>query len=309
MKAYPRSILKMVRRFATDPRLADVMANQAAFTYALAHTDLTNFTDPSSDAPLSSRTCHQADCGVEYVRWLEKVGQPVVMSRKSWEHVAILRAIEAANLLSPGMKGLGFGVGREPLVPEFAFHGVDLVATDLATEDSRSDQWAATGQHALSLADLCNSRLCPDEVVKEHTILRSVDMTRIPDDLRGFDFVWSACALEHLGTLEAGFAFVERAMDCLRPGGLAVHTTEFNLESNDATATKGQTVLYRRKDLEGLEERMAQLGHLMYPFSVSEPSGVFDFVIDMEPYHYGSLIVRFGGFLTTSAVIVVQKGT
>lgn len=307
MNIRPGNLLNRARRYVTDRRLDDVIANQAALAYALAYSDLTNFTDPSTDPPLSSRYCHQADCGVEYVQWLEKLGQPPVMSRKTWEHVAILRAVSAAGLLSPGVKGLGFGVGREPLVAEFASHGVELVATDLATEDNRSTRWAATGQHALSLADLCNPRLCSDDVVKEHTLLRAVDMTSIPEDLRNFDFLWSACALEHLGSLHAGFTFIERAMACLRPGGLAVHTTEYNLESDDATATKGQTVLYRRRDLDDLEGRMARLGHMMYPFTGSTPSGLFDFYIDMEPYHYGSLIVRFGGYLTTSAVIVVQK--
>ena len=52
-------------------------------------------------------------------------------------------------------------------------------------------------------------------------------MNHLPDDLRGFDFTWSSCALEHLGTLAAGADFVVAQMDCLRPGGVAVHTTEF----------------------------------------------------------------------------------
>ena len=56
---------------------------------------------------------------------------------------------------------------------------------------------------------------------------RAVDMNDIPPDLRGFDFTWSSCALEHLGTLRAGADFVVEQMTCLRPGGVAVHTTEY----------------------------------------------------------------------------------
>ena len=54
-----------------------------------------------------------------------------------------------------------------------------------------------------------------------------VDMNAVPEDLRDFDFSWSSGAVEHLGTLGAGADFVLAQMDCLRPGGVSVHTTEF----------------------------------------------------------------------------------
>ena len=54
-------------------------------------------------------------------------------------------------------------------------------------------------------------------------------MNAVPDDLGRFDLVWSSCALEHLGTPQAGLDFIMRTLDLLEPGGLAVHTTELEL--------------------------------------------------------------------------------
>ena len=92
---------------------------------------------------------------------------------------------------------------------------------------------------------------------------RPVDMNHVPDDLGDFDFTWSSCALEHLGDLDSGIAFFLRQIDCLRPGGVGVHTTEYNVSSNAATVSKGHTVLYRRRDIEELAREVARRGHTM----------------------------------------------
>src|SRR5208337_3088041 len=71
-----------------------------------------------------------------------------------------------------------------------------------------------------------------------------------------FDFLWSSCAFEHLGTLQRGLDFVVASMDLLRPGGIAVHTTEYNISSNTDTLTEGAAVIYRRCDIEELDRRL-----------------------------------------------------
>ena len=44
--------------------------------------------------------------------------------------------------------------------------------------------------------------------------------------------------------------FINSVETTLKIGGVACHTTEFNLSSNDETVSKGDTVLYRRRDME-----------------------------------------------------------
>ncbi len=293
----------------SEVRLNDVMANLAAMTYQLSSDYLTGTLEPAADDALTSRTCRQADCGIEYREWLQRIKHPDVVSRKTWEHVAILRALQAAEVLQPGARGLGFGVGREALVADFASRGVDVLATDLAIDDRRSAAWAATGQHAgLSLDQLRDEGICASDVLESRVTLRAVDMNHIPPDLTDFDFTWSACALEHLGSLEAGLAFIEHSLACLKPGGIAVHTTEFNLDSVDDTVTKGPTVVYRKPDMDVLRGRLQAGGHEMSEFQIGEPTGVFDFMTDIKPYHDGSLVVRMHGYRVTSAVIVARRG-
>jgi SAM-dependent methyltransferase len=96
--------------------------------------------------------------------------------------------------------------------------------------------------------------LCPPELFDEKVDFRVVDMNAIPEDLGQFDFVWSACAFEHLGSLQHGYDFIQNAARLLAPGGIGVHTTEMNCSSNGETLDRGSTVLFRRRDF----ERMAQ---------------------------------------------------
>jgi hypothetical protein len=287
-------------------RLDDVVANQAVLTEALGAVEIDGYREPCADPALSTRLCRQADLGTEYAAWLQRMGQPLVAFRKEWEHVAICRALEAADLLRPGATGLGFGVGKEPLVAAFAAAGVHVTATDLDASDQRAAVWASTDQHALTLDSLRVPDLCPDDVLEERVTVRPADMNAVPADLTGFDFVWSACAFEHLGSIDAGLAFVERAMGCLAPGGLAVHTTEFNVSSNDATVTQGGTVAFRQRDLDELGRRLAAAGHYMAPLELRPRDGVLDRVLDVPPYHRRSLILRLEQHHITSAVIVAQ---
>lgn len=274
----------------------------------MAKAELRGFTVACADDALSSRPCRQADFGREHAEWIRRLDESFVVFRKHWEHTAICRALETAGMLRPGCRGLGFGVGKEPLVAAFAACGVEVVATDLSDDDSRSISWTGTNQHDLSLKGLRRPTVCADEVLAERVTLRAVDMNAIPEDLVGFDFVWSACALEHLGSIDAGLVFIERAMNCLRPGGVAVHTTEFNVDSDENTIEHGATVAYRTRDLAELERRLARRGHTMAPFVVGDRLGVLDDIVDVPPLQYQSLLLRLGPYRITSAVVVAHAG-
>jgi hypothetical protein len=84
-------------------------------------------------------------------------------------------------------------------------------------------------------------------------------MNHMPNDLKDFDFVWSSCSIEHLRSIEAGTLFMETG--CLRPGGVAVHTTEYNVSSNEDTLMAGSAVIFRRRDLVAMAEILALRGH------------------------------------------------
>jgi hypothetical protein len=231
----------------------------------------------------------------------------MIVHRKMWEWLFICEALSERHVLREGSKGVGFGVGREPLVPLFASLGCRIMATDLDPERAEAEGWTATGEeYTGGIEGLNEHGLCDAAAFKERVEFRFVDMKALPDDLRGFDFSWSSCAFEHLGSLEAGLTFVERQMDCLRPGGVAVHTTEYNLSSDDATVSTGGTVLYRRRDLEELVARLRSAGHTI-ECEFTEGQTPADRHIDLPPFSDTHLRTMLGEYVTTSIALIIEK--
>ncbi|VXC03053.1 conserved hypothetical protein [Brevundimonas sp. G8] len=193
--------------------------------------------------------------------WSARLNENLRYHRKLWEFVFIAQALWERGFCVPGKRGLGFGVGREPLTAMFASEGVAVTATDLAADGRVELGWEATNQHASGKEALRNPEICPDALFHRNVEFLPCDMNAISQDLTGYDFCWSACALEHLGSIEKGLAFIERSIDCLAPGGWAVHTTEFNISSNDETVDNEGTVLFRRRDIEALMQKLSDQGH------------------------------------------------
>jgi hypothetical protein len=243
----------------------------------------------------------------EYAAWCDRLGVATLVHRKLWEWCYALQVLDDAGMLQPGRRGLGFGVGTEPITAILAARGVDVVATDLPPQADAAASWRETGQHADQLADLNHEELCDPAHFARKVSFRAVDMNDVPADLTGFDFTWSSCAMEHLGSLTAGLAFFERQLDCLRPGGVGVHTTEFNVSSDDATIETGHTVLYRARDIEELVYRMRKQGHAMRA-TFALGSTPEDLHVDTEPFTNTHIRTQSGEFAHTSFGLVVRKG-
>jgi SAM-dependent methyltransferase len=229
--------------------------------------------------------------------------------RKWWEFCYIAQVFHKSNVLQPGKKGIGFGVGTEPLPALFAKYGCQVVASDQEFRAAVSQGWAQTGQYATQ-KELLNSRgICEPQMFNDLVDLQSIDMTKISDHLlEQFDFVWSACSLEHLGSLRAGADFVKKSVQCLKPGGVAVHTTEYNLSSCTKTLKKGGSVIYRRKDIIRLANELMEMGYEVDMLNVYPGSGELDRHVDLPPYkldpHLRLLLERY---VSTSIGIVIRR--
>jgi 2-polyprenyl-3-methyl-5-hydroxy-6-metoxy-1,4-benzoquinol methylase len=238
-----------------------------------------------------------------------KLGQDVIHHRKQWEHVFVVAAIEQCLKITPGMRGLTFGAGREPAPAYFASVGCEVVATDAPPDALTDVDWIATNQHATGVDALRFPEVCDEETFARNVTFRSVDMNNIPDDLRGFDFLWSSCALEHLGSLEHGLSFIKNAMKCLKPGGVAVHTTEFNVSDLQNTYETNTICFYRKSDIERLASECAMLGfELATPNwqSVCTPE---DLDIDWRPYSDRHTKIVYGNpnIVGTSLGLIVRR--
>jgi cyclopropane fatty-acyl-phospholipid synthase-like methyltransferase len=244
-----------------------------------------------------------------YAYWCAAIGEVPRYHRKQWEFCYILQALARSGKLAPEMRGLGFGVGGEPLAALMAQRGVAVLATDLDQTAAQALGWVDTDQHAASKAALNARALCAPEAFDRLVDFRVVDMNAIPGDLAGqFDFCWSACALEHLGSIAQGLAFIENSIKCLVPGGVAVHTTEFNCSSDDDTLDHTSTVLFRQRDFLHLANRLRARGHhIELTFELGDQP--LDQHVDVAPYSADRhLKLRIERWVTTSFGLIVHKG-
>jgi SAM-dependent methyltransferase len=231
----------------------------------------------------------------------------VPLHRKLWEWFFIAEALAERDMLRPGRRGLGFGVGKEPLVALFASMGCEVVATDQSTEEASAGGWTDGVQFAGNLAGLNDKALCDQEAFGRLATFRTVDMRAIPEHLTDFDFTWSSCAFEHLGSLEEGLRFVREQMRCLRPGGVGVHTTEFNLSSDSETVRDGPTVIYRRRDLVELMRALRRQGdRVELDFSLGQSED--DLHVDRPPWSGSHLRLEIEGYVATSFALIIEKG-
>jgi SAM-dependent methyltransferase len=270
-------------------------------------------------ARLGSGLCRQQQMEEPWLHhWCARLGMFPLYHRKVWEDCFVAQALWEAGMLTSRRRGLGFAVGREMLPAFFAAQGVEVLATDLAGDDERARQWHETGQHAAAADQVFWPHLIEREAFDERVSFRPADMAAIPPDLAdgSRDFVWSVCSFEHLGSIPAGLDFVLRAMDCLRPGGIAVHTTEFNLAAEGPTIEGGTTVLFQRRHIEQLGDRLAAAGHELLPVDFDTGDGVLDRFIDLPPFATpdGTLTVpdtphlrlSFGPHVATSIGLIIR---
>jgi hypothetical protein len=235
---------------------------------------------------IQSCLCTQAQLESEpFRRWARSIGETAGhLHRKIWEWCYIAQGLAERDMLRPGRRGLGFAVGEEPLASLFAGAGCAITATDLDLRRAAGAGWVKTGQHAHNLTMLNTRGLCPAAEFDRRVEFRYADMNRIPPDLREYDFLWSACSLEHLGSLSLGEQFIYNSLACLRRGGVAVHTTEFNVSSNSDTVDYRSTVLFRRRDLERMAETLTACGQTIVPFTFDTGDLPADRVVDVPPY-------------------------
>lgn len=136
-----------------------------------------------------------------------------------WEIAYAVQVMERYGVLRPGSRGIGFAT-RNP--------AVERAVTSMG----------ATIGHFPSNEDGQN------------------DLTELTDDLFAFDFLYSIRAVDELDDRGAAIRFIERAMECLRPGGLAVHVVGHRAES-----TSPQYTTFDRNGLERIAFALVSRGH------------------------------------------------
>ena len=240
----------------------------------------------------------------EYDRLCAEIRQEKLFHRKQWEYVYILRALEQFGALRPGASGIGFGCGKEPLAAAMAAREVDVLCTDIAPVEKGDAYWGST-----DVKDYFYEGICSWEQFTRYVKFRPVNMNDIPDDLGTYDFAWSSCAFEHLGSLQHGIDFVLNANKCVKAGGVAVHTTEYNVNDTESTLESPGLSLYRKRDILQLKEAVESQGNEFVPVNFNPGTGELDKYVDLPPYdrnrHLKLEIAE--KYVTTSIGFVVLK--
>lgn len=228
-----------------------------------------------------------------FAHWCAELQIAPMYHRKLWEYAYVLQHLHDAGLLREGVSGLGFGCGEEPMASYLACRGARVTVTDLDPERAKGLGWMETGQHTSAPDQAFRPELVSREVFERLVTLEYVDMNDIPARLDGrFDFCWSICAFEHLGSIDRGLRFVERSMDTLRDGGLAIHTSELSYFDGSPDVESGSTVLFRRRDYEELASRLGQAGHEVATIDFDVGADPLDQFIDVPPYSWGSVAAQ-----------------
>jgi SAM-dependent methyltransferase len=264
------------------------------------------------------RVCKQRDFSSPwFLYWAERLKFAPQLHRKLWEDAYVVQCLWERGCLKTGKRGLGFAVGAEPLPSLFAGCGALITATDLSADDERSHDWSLTHQHASNIDVLWKPQLIDRKEFLEKCSFEFVDMTDIPSKFDGqFDFCWSVCAFEHLGTLQNGLEFVRQATRSLKPGGVAVHTTEYNVDNGD-TIDNWATVLYQKKHFAALDAMIEEAGCRLVDIDFDAGQEFFDGYVDLPPFpHDASALLSpppphiklsVDGFRATSIAIIVEK--
>lgn len=239
---------------------------------------------------------------------------PIRMHRKQWEFVFIIRALNESGMLRPGKRAMVFAAGHEPLISYFASLGIHVLATDMDVQGAYQQGWATTNQHASKREDLFRKGMLPKRKFDELVEYRTADMNHVDPALHGkFDFVWTTCSLEHVGSIALGKQFVLNSMNLLRPGGVSVHTTEFTLSSMGQTvdSVSGEyvpTVLWREQDIKALLKSLQAYGHKTGQTCLAAGEQELDKYVDLPPYRsHSHMRLAVGGHAVTSVGWVAQS--
>lgn len=226
--------------------------------------------------------------------------------RKQWEQVFVIRALEKSEKLKKNKKGLGFACGTELLPSYFASKKCKITASDNFLENSSSG-WVKTNQHSNCAESLFKPKYITEDDFKKYVTFKNIDMNNIPKNyFNSFDFCWSVCAMEHIGGIKKAEEFLKNSLRCLKVGGVAVHTTEFNLSSNKDTFDLKNNAAFRHCDIIRILESLGD--DFEYEINLTIGDHPLNFYVDFqrnEPDKH--LKIENRNFILTCVGLIIKK--
>lgn len=87
-----------------------------------------------------------------------------------------------------------------------------------------------------------------------------------------------------------------------------MHTTEYNISSNDETQDNNDTVIFRHRDIEHIVNELRNEGHFVEETDFSIGGLPEDYQVDVIPHRQDVHVkLQVGRFVVTSLGIIIQK--
>lgn len=241
---------------------------------------------------LISKVSTQSDIESDWSRyWVNELKQTFKYHRKQWEQSFILQVLFEHGMMQNGKKGIGLGCGKEPLPSYLASQGCHITAGDKPScNELNQIGWKKHNQYTQSIDDLFHKNIIDYDTFKKCVSLLYVDMNNLPSTIYDtYDFCWSVCVIEHIGSVENGLNFLKNSLKLLKQGGISIHTTEFNYLGIPQRIDNWGSVIFNRKDFEILSKEIKEYGGEILGLDFSYGDGILDKYIDLPPFFHQTI--------------------
>lgn len=243
--------------------------------------------------------------------WMNFIGEKPMLHSKQFQWYSILtsayiRTLDFDGNTNTPKLAIGFGVGKEPIPRALTKLNYGVVATDFYTGPD-SEQWRAGNQLKTdhNLIELGTLNLGDIKAGELYSI--NLDMNKLPASFKEkYDFVWSTCALGHIGGYSQGINFIIQSLSLLKPGGRLVHTTEIDENDHSPKVDFPDISFYKSTDIQQVIEKINQLGFVAEVY-VNEKSGAFlDNYVISEPWDHSKPHIRLRMLGTETLAFTLQ---
>jgi SAM-dependent methyltransferase len=284
------------------------------FTSYLKRTSPYHIINPN-DQPKLNRLCNIEDWENSEIKGalaeLQKLSSEGLIHRKDWEWALGIIAMRRFGKLNEKSTAVGVGSGREAIL----FYLANKVKRVYATDLYKVKDWM---EAAPSDFPENPKKYAPFPYKEDALTVLRMDGTKLEFPSESFDIAFSFSSIEHFGggKNHSGALRSLREMErVLKPGGLAVITTEYIINDKEHPEFFNRRTIY--SDLIDKLERLK----LVEPLDLRITSKTLDTVIDYSSAVYWDnsssddefkknhplVLIRVGNILVTSLLLTLQK--
>ena len=239
--------------------------------------------------------------------WISQLRLPLLINRKYWEYFVLLHQSFLAGLFERSSSHvIGFGVGNEPIPAYFASQKVRVTATDYI-EGPSAEAWSGTNE-LLNFEKLIRPDICSTAMFNSFITVQSVDMNNIPIQFHNkYDLCYSLCSLGHIGGFSYSRQFILESLNVLKPGGVAIHTFEMDLDNGERYEHPDHTI-FLKADVISIIAEVKSMGFKVERHALEQGNGYLENYLDQYPFGSSPhLFLDLNGHRSLPTVLVIKK--